>query len=142
MLDADPAPGTFTWMGPEVAPAGTATVIEVSLQFVGAAAVPLKVTALDPCVAPKADPLIVTELPTSPNVGEILVMAGGGMTVNGIPVLACPPTVTITFPEVAPAGTTAMICVALQVEDDATTPLNETVLAPCAAPKLLPEIIT
>ena len=61
---------------------------------------------------------------------------------NGIPVLACPPTVTITFPDVAPAGTTVMICVALQVEDDATTPLNETALAPCVAPKLVPDIVT
>lgn len=116
--------------------------IEVSLQFVGAAAVPLKVTVLAPWATPKADPVIVTELPTSPNVGEILVMAGGGMTVKGIPVLACPPTVTITFPVVAPAGTTAMIWVALQVEDDARIPLNETVLDPCVAPKFVPEIVT
>jgi hypothetical protein len=116
--------------------------MEVSLQFVGAAAAPLNVTVLDPCVAPKADPEIVTELPTSPNAGEIPDMVGGGITVNGIPLLACPLTVTTTFPVLAPSGTTVVICVALHVEDDATNPLNETVLAPCVVPKLDPEIVT
>ena len=115
--------------------------IEVSLQFVGAAAVPLKVTVLAPWVTPKADPVIVTELPTSPNVGETLVMAGGGMTVNGVPLLACPATVTITFPVVAPEGTRVVICVALHDDGTAIVPLNATVLGPCVAPKPVPEIV-
>jgi len=51
--------------------------------------------------------------------------------------------VTTTFPVVAPAGITATIDVALQLEIDvADTPLNLTTLDPCVAPKLLPEIVT
>lgn len=41
-------PNTVTVTGPVVAVAGTGTVMDVALQFVGVAAVPLKVTVLDP----------------------------------------------------------------------------------------------
>ena len=43
---------------------------------------------------------------------------------------------------VAAAGERQVICVALQLETAAFTPLNETVEVPCEAPKLLPVIVT
>jgi hypothetical protein len=44
--------------------------------LVGVAAVPLNVTVLVPWVAPKVAPLIVTEVPTGPEVAERLLMLG------------------------------------------------------------------
>jgi hypothetical protein len=70
-------PPTVTMTLPEVAPGGTGTVILVALQAVGDAVVPLNVTVLAPCVAPKLAPVIVTEVPTGPEVGFKLVMLGG-----------------------------------------------------------------
>jgi hypothetical protein len=40
------------------------------------AAVPLNVTVPDPCTAPKPDPVIVTEAPTSPDDGLSNVIVG------------------------------------------------------------------
>ena len=51
----------------------------VVLHVVGVAAVPLKLTVLVPCVAPKFAPVIVTEVPTAPAVGESVAMLGRGM---------------------------------------------------------------
>jgi len=70
-------PPTVTTTFPVVAPVGTAATIEVAPQLViVVAAVPLNVTVLVPCVAPKFVPVIVTEAPTAPDVGDRLVMAG------------------------------------------------------------------
>src|SRR5436190_24259692 len=69
-------------------------------------------------------------------------MLGVGKTVNATPLLATPPTVTTTFPVVAPAGTGTTRLVADQVVGVAATPLNVTVLVPLVAPKLLPAIVT
>jgi hypothetical protein len=74
-------PPTVTTTLPVVAPAGTGTTILVALQFaelVGFVGVPLKVTVLVPWVAPKFVPVIVTEVPTAPEVGLRLVMVGAG----------------------------------------------------------------
>ena len=49
----------------------------VADQLVGVAVVPLNVTVLVPCVAPKFVPVIVTAVPTGPLVGDRLVMLGG-----------------------------------------------------------------
>ena len=67
-----------------------------------------------------------------------------GSTVNITPLLAVPPTVTTTLPVVAPAGTCAVMLVALQpVIVVAVVPLNLTVLViPCVAPKFAPMIAT
>jgi hypothetical protein len=46
----------------------------VAPQFVGVAAVPLNLTVLVPCVAPKFAPAIDTEVPTGPEVGFKLAM--------------------------------------------------------------------
>ena len=78
-----------------------------------------------------------------PDVGLRLVMLGAGtVTVKLTPLLATPPTVTTTFPVVAPLGTGATILVALQLVGVAAVPLNVTVLVPCVAPKFAPVIVT
>jgi len=136
-------PPTVTTTLPVVAPAGTGTTMLVALQLVGAAAIPLNVTVLVPCVAPKFAPPIVTDAPMTPDVGFKLEMLGDGtVTVKPTPLLATPPTVTTTLPVVAPAGTAAVMLVALQLVGAAANPLNVTVLVPCVAPKFAPLIVT
>ena len=49
---------------------GTGTTIDVALQLAGVALVPLKLIVLVPWLDPKFDPLIVTEVPTSPLDGD------------------------------------------------------------------------
>src|SRR5690349_11199652 len=85
----------------------------------------------------------------TPGEGEAAKFDGtvGGVTsgpiVNERPLLATPPTVTTTFPLLAPVGTTTPILVALQLPaTPAETPLNVTVLAPWVDPKLVPVIVT
>ena len=69
-------PATVTVTGPVVAPLGTEATMRVALQLVGVATFPLNRTVLVPCVAPKFAPLIVTAVPTLPDVGDRLVMLG------------------------------------------------------------------
>src|ERR1043166_6084444 len=89
-------PPTVTTTGPLVAPEGTVAVIELGLQLVTAAVVPLNLTGLAPGEAPKPEPLIVTDVPTGPDAGERLVMLGAVVIVNVTPLLETPPTVTTT----------------------------------------------
>jgi len=135
-------PPTLTTTFPLVAPLGTKVTMLVALQLVGVAAVPLKLTVLFPCDAPKLLPVIVTEVPTGPAVGDRLVMLGGMITVKATPLLARPPTVTTTFPLVAPLGTGTTMLVLLQVVAAPVVPLNATVLVPWLAPKFVPVIVT
>jgi len=136
-------PPTVTTTSPVVAPTGTGAVMLVALQLAGEAVVPLNVTVLPPCVAPKFVPVIVTEVPTAAGFGWIFVISGaGGLTVNEYPLLGSPATVTTTLPVVAPAGTGAVMLVALQFVGEAVVPLNVTVLPPCVAPKFVPAIVT
>jgi hypothetical protein len=136
------APATVTTTLPVVAPAGTGATMLVADQLAGVAVVPLNFTVLVPCVAPKFVPVIVTDVPTGPLVGDRLVTLGGGVTVKLIPLLASPATVTTTLPVVAPAGTGTPMLVADQLVGVAVVPLNVTVLVPCVAPKLVPVIVT
>src|SRR5260370_5519939 len=69
-------------------------------------------------------------------------MLGPAVTVNCTPLLATPPTVTTTFPVVAPVGTFTAMLVEVQVETAAAVPLKVTALAPWLAPKFAPEIVT
>jgi len=136
-------PPTVTTTFPVAAPVGTGATMLVALQLVGVAAVPLNLTVLVPCVAPKFAPVIVTLAPTNPDVGFKLVMLGAGTaTVKLLPLLATPPTVTTTVPVVAPVGTVTTMLVALQLVAVAAVPLNVTVLVPCEAPKFAPVIVT
>src|SRR4051812_14068931 len=135
-------PPTVTTTLPVVAPVGTGTTTLVADQLVGVAVVPLKVTVLVPFVAPKPVPAIVTAVPTTPLVGDRLVIVGGTTTVNGTPALASVPTVTTTWPVVAPAGTGTTMLVADQLVGVAAVPLKVTPLVPCVAPNALPAIVT
>jgi hypothetical protein len=61
----------------------------VALQLVGVALIPLKVTVLVPCAAPKFVPLMVTAVPTAPELGVRFVILGAGtITVKLTPLLA------------------------------------------------------
>ena len=76
-------------------------------------------------------PAIVTDESTAPELGVRLVMLGADVTVNVVPAgLETPPAaVTTTDPVVAPAGTTAVMLLVVQlVIDVAGTPLNVTAL--------------
>jgi hypothetical protein len=71
-------PPTVTTTFPVAAFTGTSTVMLVAVQLLAVpAAVPLNVTVLEPCDAPKFAPVIVTEVPTGPEPGLRLVMLGG-----------------------------------------------------------------
>jgi hypothetical protein len=122
-------PPTITTTLPVVAAVGTDALIEVALhELIVVALVPLNCTELPAWVVPNPVPVIVTEAPTAPEVGDKLVMLGA-VTVNGLPALAIPPTVTMTLPVVAPVGTAALIDVALhEVIVVAVVPLNCTEL--------------
>src|SRR5436190_1646817 len=135
-------PPTATTTGPVVAPLGTGATMLVSLQLVGVASVPLTAIVLVPFVAPKFAPAIVTALPTGPDVGLSVVIAGGTVTVKLTPLLARPPTATTTGPLVAPLGTGATMLVSLQLVGVASVPLNAIVLVPFVAPKFAPAIVT
>lgn len=62
---------------PVVAPAGTGTVICVSLQLAGVLSVPLNVTVLVPCDEPKPPPEMVTRVPATPERGLSRVIPTG-----------------------------------------------------------------
>src|SRR5215472_6292203 len=136
-------PLTVTTTLPVVAPLGTCTPTLVAAQLVTGATVPLKLTVLLPCVAPKFVPVSVTAVPTGPPVGLTLLSVGpGGVTVKLTPLLATPLTVTTTLPVVAPLGTCTPTLVAAQLVTDAAVPLMLTVLLPCVAPKFVPVSVT
>jgi hypothetical protein len=146
-VNAEPLLGALeavTTTFPVVAPAGTETTMLDAVQLEGVAALPLKVTVLVPCVAPKLAPVIVTEVPTNPDTGFRLVMVGVGaaVTVKATPLPGTPATVTTMLPVVAPTGTGTAILDALQLVGDAGVPLKVIVLVPCVAPKLAPVIVT
>jgi len=69
-------PLTVTTTLPLEAPAGTGTTMLVALQLVGVAVVPLNFTVLPPSVVPKLVPVIVTAVPTGPELGLKLEMLG------------------------------------------------------------------
>jgi hypothetical protein len=69
-------------------------------------------------------------------------MLGAAPSVNNTPFEPTPPTLTSTLPVVALTGTGTVIEVLPQTDGLAVVPLNVTALAPCAEPKLFPEIMT
>jgi hypothetical protein len=81
-------------------------------------------------------------VPAEPKLGDKLVIIGAAKTVKVTPLLARPLTVTTTLPVVTPVGTGTVMLVAVQVVGDAVTPLNVTVLVPCADPKFVPVMVT
>src|SRR6267378_1441080 len=137
-------PPTETTTFPLVAPAGTGATMRVLDQLVVRAATPLNSSKLDlvPTVGPKFVPFTLTTVPMGPALGLTPLMFGGGVTVKGRPLLGVPPTVTITFPVVAPAGTDVSMLVSLQEVVVVTgVPLKVIVLDPRVAPKVEPVIV-
>ena len=139
VLVTEPA-GVVTLIGPVVAPAGTVAVILVALTTLNVAATPLKVTLVAPV---KFVPVIVTVVPTGPNVGvnEAIVGAPAAVvTLKFCELQSLPPgVVTQIFPVVAPVGTVAVIFVAESTVKFAETPWNVTLVAPV---KFVPVIVT
>jgi len=125
-------PPTVTTTLPVLAPLGTEVPILVALQLVAVAVIPLNVTVLDPWADPKLVPETVTGVPIVPELGESPVIEGveDKVSLKMTPLLASPPTVTMTGPVVAPLGTATTMLVALQAVGVANTPLNVTVLVP------------
>jgi hypothetical protein len=127
---------------PVVAPVGTVAVMLLAVQLViVVAAVPLNFTLPVPCDGPKFDPAITMDEPIAPAFGVSDEMLGAAVTVNVTPLLA-EPTVTTTFPVVAPVGTVAVMLDAPQAVVVAVVPLNLTVLLPLVDPKFDPAITT
>jgi hypothetical protein len=135
-----PLANTITF--PVVAPDGTVTAMLVAVQVVTLAVAPLNLTVPLPCGDPKFIPMTATAAPTAPDVIDWLVMLGVATTVKFTPLLLSPPTSTTTFPIVAPVGTVVTMLVVVQVVTLAVIPLNLTVLARWAEPKLVPVIVT
>jgi len=131
---------TVTTTFPVVAPLGTGTTILVSLQLVGVANVPLKVTVLDPCVAPKPTPVIVTGVPGKPLAGDRLAIPK--VTVKLTPLLATPLAVTTTFPSLRQPGRKLKYWSHSSLWPRLLPPLKLTVPDPCVAPKFVPVIVT
>jgi hypothetical protein len=132
-------PATVTTTLPVVAPFGTGTPMLVLFQDeIAVARVPLKVTVLLPCELPKVVPVMISCVPTAPEVKDKLVMLGS--TVKFTPLLATPAdVVTTTGPVVAAAGTVATMLEFPQVVL-AAAPLKVTV--PAVDPKVVPVIVT
>jgi hypothetical protein len=122
-------PDAVTTILPVVAPIGTVVIMLVLVKLDTAAAIPLNFTP--GVVDPKLLPLIVTVVPAVPDPGETLLITGAGTTVKFVPLLALPPTVTVTLPVTAPVGTAATIWVGLQLLTEAVFAfVNVTVLCP------------
>jgi len=130
-------PGVVTVILPDVAPAGTFVVILLAEFTVNVALTPLNFTDVAPV---KLLPLIVTEVPTGPLVGENDVIVGPPVTVN-VPELVSEQAgvVTLILPVVAPDGTVAVIFDEELTVKDADVPLNFTEVAPL---KFEPLIVT
>jgi hypothetical protein len=139
LVEDVPVPkGVVTEIAPVVLPRATVAVICVSLSTTNeAAGVPLNWTAAAPV---KFVPLIVTELPTPPDVGVKLVITGAGTTVKLDDVAVPPGVVTVIAPVVAPAGTVVLICVSETTVKVALTPWKNLTLEAFVKP--LPVSVT
>jgi len=78
-------PPTVTTTFPVAAPAGTGTLMLDDDQLDGAAAAPLNVTVLVPCVDPKFAPAIVTMVPATPLEGDRLTIEGADTVAEAVP---------------------------------------------------------
>ena len=136
-------PGVVTRILPSVAPDGTVAVILVEEFTVNEAVTLLNVTLL---TLTKLVPLIVTEVPTGPELGEkeLIVGAAGEVTSKLLELVAVPPgVVTRILPSVAPEGTMAVIFVEEFTVKDAETLLNVTAEVVKPLPlKLVPLMVT
>ena len=120
-------PATSTVIFPDVAPDGTVVVMPVAVLAVTVVSVPLNLTVLAEGVVLKLVPVMITVVPTNPEVGVKPVIVGvvAVLTVNGVALVAVlPDTVTVIGPVVAPVGTVVVILVAVLAVTTASVPLN------------------
>jgi hypothetical protein len=107
-------PPAFTTTMPVDAPDGTVATMLLVVQEVAVAAALPNITVLEPCVAPKLIPAIVTDEPTLPVVGDSDTMDGVGVPVGlvgavpGLRYWLWQPLRAIA-PTAAPASTTILI---------------------------------
>jgi hypothetical protein len=102
----------------------------------------LKATAVAPV---RFVPVIVTDVPTWPEVGLKLLMVGPLLVTVKLPDEVALPlgVVTLTLPVMAPFGTVAAICVALFTMKEAAVPLNAIAVAPVRfVPVMLTDVPT
>ncbi|HEV8488778.1 MAG TPA: hypothetical protein VGQ58_03205, partial [Candidatus Limnocylindrales bacterium] len=126
-------PGVVTLIGPVLAPAGTVALSEPYTTLPKEALTPLNLTAVAPV---KAEPLMVTLVPTGPPVGAKLSRVG--LTLKLVALVPVPPgVVTLSLPVVAPPGTEVAIVLSFVTLKLAPVPLNLTAVAP-----LKPEPLT
>jgi hypothetical protein len=107
--------GVVTVTFPVLVPEGTAHLMDVSVHEVQlVTAGPLKETVEVPWVGPKYLPVIVTTVPIVPVVGAMAVMVGGSRVNFTLEVpIGVIGVVTVTFPLVAPEGTTHLMDVSV-----------------------------
>ena len=110
--------------------------MEPAFHAVAVAAVPLNVTVLEPCVAPKLDPVIVTAVPTGPATGDRLVMLGpegGGAFTTRVRgrVLTRQPLLAARVREYVPTGVEVEVVI---ISVEAPEPVMETGLKVAEAP--------
>jgi hypothetical protein len=110
---------------PVVAPPGTVALTWLTVMNANVAVVPLNRTDVTPV---KLVPKIAMDVPTPPAFGDRLLILG--VTENEAALVTVPAdVVTEILPLVAPAGTVALILVALATVNTAPVPLNLTELA-------------
>jgi hypothetical protein len=130
-------PAVVTLIGPVVAPAGTGATICVAAWEVTTADTPLNLTEVG---LSRFAPVIVTEVPTGPEVGKNEVIVGSAATVKFAALVAVPAAVvTLIGPVVAVTGTVVAMVVDVLVPMTAATPLNLTEVAPA---RFVPVIVT
>jgi hypothetical protein len=136
-------PGVVTETGPVVVRFGTVATISVSELTWNDAGLPWNFTTEVP-VYPV--PVIVTVVPLGPLGGtkSSTVGSGDGVTTKSTALVPVPsPSVTVTGPVAAAAGTVAVICVLLStLKDVADVPLKATPFARLASAKPVPVIVT
>jgi hypothetical protein len=134
---------TCTEIVPVAAPAGTVTVNEVVVAAVTVAVVLLNLTMLFVAVVLKLVPVMVTLVPAIPCSGEKLLMVGISGTIKScVEVMVCVPTVTVSLPVLAPAGTVVVMVVGVVAVMTAAVPLKRTVFLLISVLKFLPVRVT
>jgi hypothetical protein len=131
-------PAFLTLISPVVAREGTVAVIWVSELTVNFAVMPLNVTVVAPV---RFVPVIVTAVPTGPEVGEKSEIVGL-VTAKLDALVAVPPdVVTLIGPVVAPGGTLVAIDVSLVTVNDEAFPLNFTPVVPVKAVPVMATLV-
>jgi hypothetical protein len=140
VLTAVPA-GELTLISPVVAPLGTVVTICESELTLNGAELPLNFT-LD--AVEKPDPLIVTDIPTAPLAGLKELICGGEAVWSTVKALvleaALRIVVTLMGPELALAGTVALIWVSETTEKEGDTVPLKVIFRVCRNPD--PTIVT